>query len=114
MSSHQDIPAEQSVLGAMLLSKAAIADVVEMLRTHDFYRFDHQAIFNCILGLYGRGQPADPVTVTIELDRRRELHLIGGAPYLHTLISTVPSAAAVGEHAEAVAANAKLRRERTE
>jgi replicative DNA helicase len=97
----------------MLLSKDAIADVVNVLRSDDFYRFDHQAIFNCLLDLYRRCQPADPVTVTIELQRRRELHLVGGASYLHTLISVVPSAADVGDYAEIVAAKAMLRREGT-
>ncbi|MGH3828026.1 MAG: DnaB-like helicase N-terminal domain-containing protein, partial [Pseudonocardiaceae bacterium] len=55
----QDITAEQSVLGGMLLSKDAIANVVEVLRSEDFYRPAHQALFNCILDLYGRGEPAD-------------------------------------------------------
>src|SRR3712207_9168707 len=53
----QDIPAEQSVLGGMLLSKDAIADVVEALQGPDFYRPAHQVIFDCILDLYGRGEP---------------------------------------------------------
>jgi len=106
----QDITAEQSVLGGMLLSKDAIANVVEVLRTEDFYRPAHQALFNCILDLYGRGEPADPVTVSAELERRGELLRIGGAPYLHTLISIVPTAANAGYYAEIVAAKAVLRR----
>ncbi|HEX5346628.1 MAG TPA: replicative DNA helicase [Pseudonocardiaceae bacterium] len=106
----QDITAEQSVLGGMLLSKDAIANVVEVLRTDDFYRPAHQAVFNCVLDLYGRGEPADPVTVSAELERRGELLRIGGAPYLHTLISIVPTAANAGYYAEIVAAKAVLRR----
>jgi replicative DNA helicase len=106
----QDITAEQSVLGGMLLSKDAIADVVEVLRPGDFYRPAHQALFNCVLDLYGRGEPADPVTVSSELERRGELLRVGGAPYLHTLISIVPTAANAGYYAEIVAAKAVLRR----
>ncbi|ORB77110.1 DnaB-like helicase N-terminal domain-containing protein, partial [Mycobacterium timonense] len=59
----QDLAAEQSVLGAMLLSKDAIADVVERIRPDDFYRPNHQVIFDVIVGLYGRGEPADAVMV---------------------------------------------------
>jgi replicative DNA helicase len=106
----QDITAEQSVLGGMLLSKDAIANVVEVLRSGDFYRPAHQAVFNCILDLYGRGEPADPVTVSAELERRGELLRVGGAPYLHTLISTVPTAANAGYYAEIVSGKAVLRR----
>ncbi len=89
----QDIPAEQSVLGAILLSKDAIADTVELLKPDDFYRPAHQTVYECVLDLYGRGEPADPVTVSAELERRGELLRIGGAPYLHTLIAAVPTAA---------------------
>ena len=89
----QDNAAEMSVLGGMLLSKDAIADVLERLRPGDFYRPAHQNVYDAILDLYGRGEPADAVTVAAELDRRGLLRRIGGAPYLHTLISTVPTAA---------------------
>ncbi|MGH3930547.1 MAG: replicative DNA helicase, partial [Pseudonocardiaceae bacterium] len=106
----QDITAEQSVLGGMLLSKDAIADVVEVLRPGDFYRPAHQALFDTVLDLYGRGEPADAVTVSAELERRGELLRVGGAPYLHTLISTVPTAANAGYYAEIVAEKAVLRR----
>jgi replicative DNA helicase len=106
----QDIAAEQSVLGGMLLSKDAIAAVVEVLRSGDFYRPVHQTLYDCVLDLYGRGEPADPVTVSAELERRGELLRVGGAPYLHTLISTVPTAANAGYYAEIVAEKAVLRR----
>jgi replicative DNA helicase len=106
----QDMVAEQSVLGGMLLSKDAIADVLEKLRPGDFYRPAHQNIYDAILDLYGRGEPADAVTVAAELDRRNLLRRIGGAPYLHTLISTVPTAANAGYYAGIVAEKALLRR----
>lgn len=106
----QDLAAEQSVLGGMLLSKDAIADVLERLRPGDFYRPAHQNVYDAILDLYGRGEPADAVTVAAELDRRGLLRRIGGAPYLHTLISTVPTAANAGYYASIVAEKAPLRR----
>ncbi|MDG5483307.1 replicative DNA helicase [Mycolicibacterium gadium] len=106
----QDAAAEQAVLGGMLLSKDAIADVLEKLRPGDFYRPAHQNVYDAILDLYGRGEPADAVTVAAELDRRGLLRRIGGAPYLHTLISTVPTAANAGFYAGIVAEKALLRR----
>ena len=106
----QDMAAEQSVLGGMLLSKDAIADVLERLRPGDFYRPAHQSVYDAILDLYGRGEPADAVTVSAELDRRGLLKRVGGPPYLHTLISTVPTAANAGYYAGIVAEKATLRR----
>lgn len=106
----QDCDAEQSVLGGMLLSKDAIADVIERLRPHDFYRPSHQLIYEAILGLYGQGEPADAVTIAAELDRRGQLRRVGGAPYLHTLIAQVPTAANAGYYAGIVAEKAVLRR----
>src|SRR3954471_12686913 len=106
----QDNAAEQSVLGAMLLSKDAIADVSETLRGIDFYRPAHEVIHDAIIDLYGRGEPADPVTVAAELQRRGELVRIGGAPYLHTLSANVPIAANAGYYAEIVREKAILRR----
>ncbi len=106
----QDLAAEQSVLGGMLLSKDAIADVLERLRPGDFYRPAHQNVYDAILDLYGRGEPADAVTVGAELDRRGLLRRIGGLPYLHTLISTVPTAANAGYYAGIVSEKALLRR----
>ena len=70
----------------------------------------HQNVYDAILDLYGRGEPADAVTVAAELDRRGLLRRIGGAPYLHTLISTVPTAANAGFYAGIVAEKALLRR----
>ena len=83
----QDMAAEQSVLGAMLISKDAIADVTENLRGADFYRPSHETIHDAIIDLYGRSEPVDMVTVAAELQKRGELQRIGGAPYLHTLTS---------------------------
>ena len=106
----QDVAAEQSVLGGMLLSKDAIADVVEVLRPNDFYRPAHETIYDTILDLYGRGEPADAVTVAGELTRTGDIGRVGGAPYLHTLLSSVPTAANAGYYARIVAERAILRR----
>ncbi|WP_373889272.1 replicative DNA helicase [Nocardia sp. XZ_19_369] len=106
-----DLAAEQSVLGAMLLSKDAIADVIEALEGgEDFYRPAHQRVYDAILGLYARGEPADPVTVAAALGSINELTRIGGAPYLVTLTQTVPTAANAGFYADIVAEKAILRR----
>lgn len=81
---------EQCVLGAMLLSKTAITDVLPVLDSSSEFRLPaHRLIFDRIMDLHRRGQPADPVTVIPELLRRGELTQAGGAAYLHTLISTV-------------------------
>lgn len=64
----QDLAAEHSVLGSMLLSKDAIADVIESLTTADFYKPAHALVFDAVLGLYSRGEPADTITVAAELE----------------------------------------------
>jgi replicative DNA helicase len=106
----QDLLAEQSVLGGMMLSKDAIADVVEVVRGADFYRPAHETIFEAVLDIYGRGEPADAVTVADELTKRGDLTRIGGTAYLHTLISGVPTAANAGYYAQIVRERAVLRR----
>ena len=106
----QDIAAEASVLGAMMLSKDAIADVVESLREHDFYKPSHATIFGVILDLYGRGEPVDALTVSAELQRKGESARVGGAPYLHTLVQGVPTAANASYYAQIVHERAILRR----
>ncbi|GHG49075.1 hypothetical protein GCM10011331_11320 [Flavimobilis marinus] len=106
----QDVAAEQSVLGGMLISKDAIADVIEQLRGTDFYRPSHELIYDAILDLYGRGEPADAITVLAELTKRGEIGRVGGAPYIHELISMVPTAANAGYYARIVRERAVLRR----
>ena len=105
-----DIAAEQCVLGGMLLSKDAISDVLEVIRPHDYYRPAHQLVHEVVLDLYGRGEPADAVTVAAELTKRGDLTRVGGAPYLHTLIASVPTAANAGYYARIVRERAILRR----
>jgi replicative DNA helicase len=106
----QDIVAEQSVLGAMLLSKDAIADVIESLREVDFYKPAHATVYGAILDIYGRGEPADAITVANYLSKSGALGNVGGAGYLHTLVAGVPTAANGAYYARIVTERATLRR----
>ncbi|SCF36556.1 replicative DNA helicase [Micromonospora matsumotoense] len=106
----QDVAAEQCVLGGMLLSKDAIADVVEILKSTDFYRPVHATIFDAILDIYGRGEPADGITVAAALADSGDLARVGGAPYLHTCMAAVPTAANASYYARIVGERAVLRR----
>lgn len=106
----QNLEAEQSVLGAVMLSKDAMADVVEVLRSYDFYKPAHETIFEATSSLFRSGHPVDAVTVAAELQAAGALGRIGGAEYLHTLIASVPSAASAGYYARLVREQAILRR----
>jgi replicative DNA helicase len=105
-----DLLAEQSALGGMMLSKDAVADVIETLRGVDFYVPKHEVVFNAILALYSHGEPTDVIAVTDELTKNGELQRAGGVEYLHTLTSIVPTAANAGYYASIVAERALLRR----
>ncbi|MEO6791056.1 MAG: replicative DNA helicase [Ornithinibacter sp.] len=106
----QDLHAEQSVLGSMLINKDAIADCLEVVKAHDFYRPAHELIFDAVLDLFGRGEPADAITVADELSKRGDITRVGGQAYLHQLIQSVPTAANAGFYAEIVHERAVLRR----
>ncbi|WP_062382827.1 replicative DNA helicase [Demequina iriomotensis] len=106
----QNLEAEQSVIGAMLLSKDAMADVIEEIRGDDFYKPAHETIFHVAVKLYNAGDPVDALTVSAELQRQGELSKVGGAEYLHTVISLVPSAASAGYYARIVREQAILRK----
>lgn len=105
-----DMLAEQSTLGGMLLSKDAVADVIEVVRGRDFYHPKHELIFDAILSLYSHGEPTDIITVTEELTKTGLLQRAGGADYLHSIVSIVPTAASSGHYAQIVADKAVLRR----
>ncbi len=105
-----DLLAEQSTLGAMLLSQEAVAEVFEHIRGNDFYAPKHQIIFDALLTLYGMGEPTDVITVTDQLVKTGTLVRAGGADYLHTLTSTVPTAANAAFYAKIVQEKATLRR----
>ncbi len=105
----QDLEAEMATLGGMLLSKEAITDVIDVLRGPEFYRSAHESIFDAIVEVYNRSEPADPLIVADELSKRGELERIGGAPYLATLMATVPTAANAGYYARIVKDKALMR-----
>ena len=105
-----DLLAEQSAIGGMLLSKDAVADVVEVVRGADFYIPKHEIIFDAILSLYSHGEPTDVIAVTDELTKAGEIQRAGGAEYLHTLTGLVPTAANAGFYALIVTEKAVLRR----
>ncbi|MDF1477701.1 replicative DNA helicase [Leifsonia sp. H3M29-4] len=105
-----DLLAEQSAIGGMLLSKDAVADVIEAVRGVDFYIPKHETIFDAVLTLYSHGEPTDVIAVTDELTKTGELTRAGGAEYLHTLTALVPTAANAGFYASIVAEKAVLRR----
>ncbi|HWL60551.1 MAG TPA: replicative DNA helicase [Microbacteriaceae bacterium] len=105
-----DLLAEQSAIGGMLLSKDAVADVLEAVKGVDFYIPKHELIFDAILSLYSRGEPTDAIAVTDELTKLGELSRAGGPEYLHELTSIVPTAANAGYYGSIVAEKAILRR----
>ena len=105
-----DLLAEQSAIGGMLLSKDAVADVVETVRGVDFYIPKHEVVFEAVLSLYSHGEPTDVIAVTDELTKSGQLQRAGGAEYLHTLTGLVPTAANAGYYASIVAEKAVLRR----
>ena len=106
----QDIEAEQSVLGSMMLSKDAVNDVIEAMDSSDYYRPDHEMIHNTIMELYSRGEPVDTLTVAGELKRQGNLSRLPEPTYLHTLIASVPTAENVGYYSRIVRERAQLRR----
>ena len=105
-----NLEAEQSVLGSMMLSKMAVGEVLENLRADDFYREAHIRIGEAIRDLYSSGEPVDAITVPDELERRGQLDTVGGRPYIHTLVASVPHPGNAGFYARIVSEHATLRR----
>ena len=105
-----NLEAEQSVIGAMLISKYAVQKSVENLTNDLFYLDAHDKIFSTIRDLMDKNVPIDITTVTSELDKKKWLKDVGGAEYLSELINSVPSAANVDEYIKIVNEKAVLRR----
>jgi replicative DNA helicase len=105
----QNLEAEQSVLGSMLLDRDAISAAIEYLRAVDFYREGHQKIFQAMVALSERGEPVDLVTLVEELRGHNQLEAIGGMAYLTTLANVVPTSANVSYYARIVQEKAVLR-----
>jgi replicative DNA helicase len=114
LSSHklppQNIEAEQSILGGILIENEAINKVIEILTPEDFYRDAHRRIFEALIMLSERDEPSDLITLTNELQKKKELDLIGGATYLASLIDSVPTAANIEYYAKIVKEKAVLRK----
>ncbi len=98
----QNLDAEKSVLGALLLDEDAIVRVIEFLKPSHFYRKKHAEIFEAIYNLFERREPLDMITVTNELRKKDILEDVGGAAYLADLVNSVPTSAHVAHHAEIV------------
>ena len=106
----QDLESEQSVLGAMMMSKDAIALSIGKLKPHHFYRPAHGSIFDSMVELYKRNEPVDLVTVSDELKKMDKLDEVGGRSYLAEIIDVVPSAANILKYSNIVFEKALLRR----
>jgi replicative DNA helicase len=105
----QDLDAEQSVLGAMLLAEAAVAEATEVLKAEDFYRGGHGEIFAAMLDLYQGSEPVDQVSVCDRLDQRGSLEQVGGRPAVFALAEAVPVVTNARRYAEIVREMAMLR-----
>lgn len=104
------IEAEKSVLGAALLSKDALLDVVEIVKAGDFYDSNHKEIFEAIQDLYRRSAPVDALTVSEELKKRNSLEMVGGRAYIASLSSGTPTTSNATEYAKIVVESAAIRR----
>ena len=101
--------AERCVLGAAMLSKDAMFDVIEEVKADDFYNENHKEIFNAIMDLYRDNKPVDMLTVCEELKTKKALEMVGGRAYIAALTTGVPSTTNAGEYAKIVSEKASLR-----
>jgi replicative DNA helicase len=106
----QNIEAEQSVLGGVLIENGAINRVMEILSPDDFYRDGHRKIYGALIDLAERDEPADAITMTNELRKRGQLDAVGGASYLAFLIDSIPTAANIEYYAKIVREKSVLRK----
>src|SRR3989344_861199 len=106
----QNLEAEQSVLGSLLLDKDAIIKIADLLTAEDFYEEKHQIIFKAILQLFEERSSIDILTTSNKLEEGSSLEKVGGIGYLTTLVNTVPSAAHVVHYAQIVRKKGTLRR----
>lgn len=106
----QNLEAEQSLLGALLLDKEAIIRIVDMISPEDFYRDAHKILYEVILDLFVKREPIDVLSVTNRLQERGLLEAVGGRAYLASLSNSVPTASHVNSYASIVQRKATLRR----
>lgn len=105
----QNLEAEQSVLGGMLIDNETVNRVIEILRPDDFYRPAHQLIYQAIVALYQANEPSDLITITNWLKKEQHLDNVGGAPYLAMLVDQVPTTANIAHYAHIVYDKSVLR-----
>ena len=106
----QNIEAETSVLGSLMLDKDSIIKVADLLKVGDFYKDDHKAIYETMLALYEEREPIDVLSLANRLEEKSQLERIGGSSYLASLVNSVPSATNVSHYAKVVQKKALLRR----
>ena len=106
----QNVDAEKSLLGAILMNDEVLADVTQIVKPQDFYDAQHQEIYDAIWSLYERRRPVDLLTVKDELKRRKSTAKAGGIAYVTSLASYVPTSAHAKAYAEMIAESATRRR----
>jgi len=105
-----NIEAEESLLGAMLISRDSVSAILQIVKSDDFYRSSNQMIFEAILDMYSKGDPADPITVADHLKKKGQLDKVGGKTFIHSLISNIPLAANAEYYARIVRNHSILRK----
>jgi replicative DNA helicase len=105
----QNIEAEQSVLGSILLDNGALTSALELLKHDDFYKESHRKIFVAMADLFDKNEPVDLITLTDHLKRKNDFDAVGGAEYLTSLVTTVPTSANIRYHSKIVREKALLR-----
>jgi len=106
----QNNEAEQSVIGAILIENEALLKSIEIIHPEDFYRESHRLIFQSMIELFEKNEPADLITLTEHLRNKNKLEEVGGASYLTTLCDQIPTAANIEYYAKIVKEKAVLRR----
>ena len=104
-----DLDAERAVIGAMLVSEAAVSVVGETLAAEDFYSETHRVLYGAMMRLYAKGEPIDQLTLSDELKSVGEFDRVGGRQYVFRLVESVPTAANAARYAEIVRGKALLR-----
>ncbi|HEX8973995.1 MAG TPA: replicative DNA helicase [Patescibacteria group bacterium] len=105
-----NLEAEQSVLGSLMLEKDAIIKIADLLKVGDFYKDDHNVIYEVILDLYDNREPIDVLSISNKLDEKKQLEQVGGSSYIASLVGGVPSASHIVHYAKVVQKKALLRR----
>lgn len=98
----QNIEAEQSVLGSLMLDKDSIVQVADILKPNDFYRTTHKNIYQAMLDLYDKSEPIDVLSLSNKLEEKDHLEKVGGASYLTSLVNLVPTASHASYYAKII------------